>query len=138
MAKIELELGDELSERLKRVADKVALSRYKEIEPFNIHLYAFWEYDLKSVERLIRKLDKESLKKLYGMTISITDRPLFPHPETGDPYIALTRSKWGEPYLVILGSKPTARIVYHEVAHAIGIEDEAQAMEFAKQKERES
>jgi len=26
MAKIELELGDELSERLKRVADKVALS----------------------------------------------------------------------------------------------------------------
>ena len=107
----------------------------KEIQPFNIHLDAFWQYDLQKVERMIRKLDPETLKKLYGMEITITDKPLFPHPKTGEPMAGDTRFFHGKPYLIILGKKPTPRILYHEVAHAIGIEDEREAMEFAKDKE---
>ncbi|GAI56947.1 unnamed protein product, partial [marine sediment metagenome] len=30
---------------------------------------------------------------------------------------------------------PTPRVLYHEVAHAIGIDDEDEAMQFAIQKE---
>lgn len=104
----------------------------KVLEPFNIPIDAFWEHDLKSVEKMIRKLDPETLKKLYGMTINITDKPLFPHPKTGEPMAGLTRSIRGKPYLIILGSKPSSKEVYHEVAHAIGIEGETQAMNFAE------
>lgn len=104
----------------------------KVLEPFNIHIEAFWEYDLKQVGKMIRKLDAETLKKLYGMTITITDQPLFPHPKTREPMIGLTRSLRGKPYLIILGSEPSVKAVYHEVAHAIGIDDETQAMDFAE------
>lgn len=110
----------------------------KVLEPFNIHLTAFWEYDLKRVERMIRKLDADTLKKLYGMTISITDEHFFPHPVTGEPMVGDTRYSRGRPYLIILGSKPTSRILYHEVAHAIGIDDEREAMDFAREKERKA
>lgn len=110
----------------------------KVLEPFNIHLDAFWEYDLKRVERMIRKLDPDTLKKLYGMEITVTDNFLFPHPKTGEPMAGLTRSLRGKPYLIILGSKPTSRILYHEVAHAIGIDDEREAEDFAREKERKA
>ncbi len=109
----------------------------KVIEPFNIHLDAFWERDLKTVARMIRKLDAETIKKLYGMTIIITDKPFFPHPKTGEPMVGDTRYFRGKPYLIILGAKPTCRILYHEVAHAIGIDDETEAMDFARKKESE-
>ncbi|GAH77842.1 unnamed protein product [marine sediment metagenome] len=107
----------------------------KVVEPFNIHLDAFWEEDIPKVEKMLRKLNAESLKKLYGSTITITDKPMFPHPVTGEPMVGDTRYFRGKPYLIILGSKPTPRILYHEVAHYIGIDDETEAMEFAKQKE---
>lgn len=110
----------------------------KVIEPFNIHIDAFWAYDLKNVERMIRKLDAETIKKLYGMTINITDKDFFPHPETGEPMVGDTRYFRGEPYSIILGTAPTPRILYHEVAHAIGIDDEGEAMDFAREKEKEA
>jgi len=108
----------------------------KVIEPFNIHLDAFWPEDLTTVEKMIRKLDAESIRKLYGMTITITDKDFFPHPETGEPMVGDTRFSRGKPYLIIVGKNPTPRILYHEVAHAIGIDDEVQAMAFAREKER--
>ncbi len=107
------------------------------LEPFNIHLDAFWPDDLQKAEEMIRKLDPQTLKKLYGMTINITDETFFPHPETGEPMVGDTRFLHGRPYLIILGKDPPPRILYHEVAHAIGIEDERRATEFEKEKERE-
>ena len=108
----------------------------KVIDPFNIHLDAFWKYDLQQVEKMVRKLDPDTLKKLYGMTINITDKDFFPHPKTGEPMVGDTRFSRGKPYLIILGNKPTPRMLYHEVAHAIGIDDEGEAMAFAREKER--
>lgn len=109
----------------------------KVLEPFNIHLDSFWEYNLKRVERWLRRLDAETLKKLYGMEITITDKTFFPHPKTGEPMVGDTRFFREKPYLIILGKDPTPRILYHEVAHAIGIEDETEAMNFAKEREKE-
>lgn len=116
---------------------KVEERTKKIIEPFNIHLDAFWKRDLRDVERMIRKLDSDTLKKLYGMTIEVRSAPTFPHPtEIGRWMLGDTRYFRDKPYLIILGSETTPRILYHEVAHAIGIDDETEAMEFAIQKER--
>lgn len=109
----------------------------KVLDPLNIHLDAFWEDDLRQVEKMLRKLGSDTLKKLYGMKITVTDDFLFPHPKTGEPMVGLTRSLRGKPYLIILGKKPSPRQLYHEVAHAIGIDDETEAMNFAKEKEKE-
>lgn len=108
----------------------------KVLDPFNIHLDAFWGNDLRQVEKMVRKLDSDTLKKLYGMKITVTADFLFPHPKTGEPMAGLTRSLRGKPYLIILGKKPNPLEIYHEVAHAIGIDDETEAMNFAKEKER--
>ncbi|MBA7506112.1 hypothetical protein ES706_04792 [subsurface metagenome] len=107
----------------------------KVIEPFNIHLRAFWEDDMGNVEKLIRKLDTNTLKKLYGMTIEVTPGQFFSHPRTGEPMLGDTRYFHGKPYLILLGTKPSPRVVYHEIAHAIGIEDEELAMKFAIEQE---
>lgn len=105
------------------------------IEPFNIHLRAFWEDDMENVEKLIRKLDTNTLKKLYGMTIEVTPGQFFPNPRTGEPMLGDTWYFHGKPYLILLGTKPSPRVVYHEIAHAIGIEDEELAMKFAIEQE---
>lgn len=109
----------------------------KVLEPFNIHLDACWPNDLKKAEKMIRKLDPQTLKKLYGMTISITDQAFFPHPKTGEPMIGDTRFFREKPYLVILGADPSPRVLYHEIAHAIGIESEAEATAFEREKAKE-
>lgn len=110
----------------------------KVIEPFNIHVAAFWKHDLVEMEKKIRKLDTETLKKLYGIEISITPDHFFPHPVTGEPMTALTRSVRGIPYLIIFGTEPDEKRFYHEIAHAIGIEDESEAQAFAERKIREA
>ena len=107
----------------------------KVIEPFNIHLRAFWEDDMENVEKLIRKLDTNTLKKLYGMTIEVTPGQFFSNPRTGEPMLGDTWYFHGKPYLILLGTKPSPRVVYHEIAHAIGIEDEELAMKFAIEQE---
>jgi len=110
----------------------------KILEPFNIHLEAFWpDDDLQRVEKMIRTLAPQIIKRLYGITINITDKTSFPHPKTGEPMVGDTRFFHGKPYLIILGKNPSPRIVYHEVAHAIGIENEIQAAKFEKEKASE-
>lgn len=97
------------------------------LDDYSIKLTAFWDYDYRSVLRMLEGLSGETLGKLRGMEINVTDKPLFPHPVTGEPKAGLVRYHEGEPYIVILGSKPTLEIFRHEVAHAIGIKDEKQA-----------
>lgn len=108
----------------------------KRLDRFNIALRAFWEKDYKNVQRLLEKLDDETLGKMYGMTVEVTPTTFFPAPPPSPEHklmVGLIRSWPGKgPYLILLGSKPTPRIVYHEVAHAIGIDDEEEAEEFAK------
>ncbi|MBA7686660.1 hypothetical protein ES703_95111 [subsurface metagenome] len=90
---------------------------------------------MENVEKLIRKLDTNTLKKLYGMTIEVTPGQFFPNPRTGEPMLGDTWYFHGKPYLILLGTKPSPRVVYHEIAHAIGIEDEELAMKFAIEQE---
>jgi hypothetical protein len=109
----------------------------KILEPFNIHLEAFWPDNLQRVEKMIRTLAPQIIKKLYGITINITDKTSFPHPRTGEPMMGDTRFFRGKPYLIIVGKDPSPRVFYHEVAHAIGIEDETEATKFEKEKANE-
>lgn len=104
------------------------------LDRYHIELTAFWQYDYKSVLRMLEGLDGETLSKLYGMTINVTDKPLFPHPVTGELMAGDTRYFREKPYLIILGSKTTSKIFYHEIAHAIGIESEEEAEEWSRER----
>lgn len=111
----------------------------KRLDKFHIELDAFWVRDFKTVQRLLERLDDATLNKLAGWKITVTPGPTFIAPPPHKPIhmTGLTRTyPWKSVYpagnvLTILGSEPTEGIVYHEIAHALGMEEE-EAREFEK------
>lgn len=115
----------------------------KRLDEFHIEISAFWLEDHKTVQRLLESLDDSTLDKLAGWKIVVTPAPTFIAPPPHKPIrmVGLTRTyPWPSIYpagnvLTILASEPTKGIIYHEGAHALGMEEEA-AREYEKRMTR--
>lgn len=111
----------------------------KLLDRFHMELVAFGK-DRQNVQKMLGKLDDKTLDRLGGLKIIVTPTTWFVAPPPNPPKLmtGLCRTyPWWSAYpagnvLIMLGAEPTAREFYHEIAHALGIEDEDEAMEFAK------